>query len=120
MQEIGIESSVLENIRHGRKTIEGRLGKPKFLKLDVGDILHLREDIWDEGVIIASRLSNLKIRITQILYFETFAEMMDSLDHEAAIPDAKTPEEAAAAYRKYYSAEDEQEYGVVAILFELI
>lgn len=57
--EIGIETTLVEEIKKGNKCIEGRLGKPKFLKLKVGDTLSVHENLWYEGEIIASIIMNL-------------------------------------------------------------
>jgi len=119
MQEIGIESSVLQDILDGSKTIEGRLGKVKFLKLRVGDKVSLREDIWQNGEIVESVPGQGIILIRQLLYFETFEEMLSSIDFQEIIPRAQNVNEVLAEYRKYYSPEDEKEYGVVAITFSL-
>jgi ASC-1-like (ASCH) protein len=120
MQEIGIESAALEEILLGNKTIEGRLGKPKFLKLRVGDELNLREDIWEDNKITESIPNRAIIKITQLLYFETLIEMLESIDITKLIPTLNSPEDALAVYRKFYSEEDEEEYGVIAITFELV
>lgn len=120
MQEIGIESSLVEEIKKGNKSIEGRLGKPRYLKLKEGDLLGVREDLWHDGKIIDSFSDSLIIKITQILYFESFKEMVNAIDFQAAVPSAKTSKEAIKKYKEYYSDKDEEEYGVVAILFELV
>jgi ASC-1-like (ASCH) protein len=120
MDEIGIESTVLKEILDGNKTIEGRLGKSKFLKLKVGDTIKLREDVWQDGVIVKSIPDQGAIKITQILYFTSFREMMESLDVDEILPGVKSIQEAIAVYRKFYNAEDEEEYGVIAMSFELI
>lgn len=120
MQEIGIESTMVEAIRRGLKTIEGRLGKPRFLKMAEGDILSIREDVWEQGEITGSYPGAIEIRITQILYFETFKEMFEAVNYEAAVPTAKSVSQAVAAYREFYSKEDEGKYGVVALFFEPI
>lgn len=46
MQELGIKSSILREIQDGKKNVEGRLAKGRFLEIRVGDTLQLREDIW--------------------------------------------------------------------------
>ncbi len=120
MQEIGIETSVLKDITDKKKTIEGRLGKDKFIRLKVGDTLTLREDIWEGGVIKASLPNRGTIHITQIFYFTSFQEMFDSLDYHAIIPSADSIAEALVVYRKFYTTEDEKEFGVVAFSFELM
>ncbi len=119
MQEIGIESSLLGDILAGKKTIELRLGKPKFIKLRVGDTLSLREDVWADGHCIESTPDQATVVITQLLYFEHFDEALSFIDFQAAIPSAESKAGALAVYRKFYSPEDEEEYGVVAITFTL-
>ena len=120
MEEIGIDSELAKEIQNGNKYIEGRLGKPRFLKIKEGDTASVRSDLWQAGKIIDSSPYAIGIKITQVLYFETFEEMMNAVDHKGAVPSAKTPAEAVAAYRKFYTAEDEKEYGVVAFYFEPI
>lgn len=119
MHEIGIESSILEDIRNGRKTIEARLGKPKYLTIGVGDVLRLREDSWKDGAVIRSQPSDVSIKITQVLYFESFSEMLDALNYKAVVPAALNVEDAIGIYRQFYTPEAEEEFGVVAMLFDL-
>lgn len=119
MQEIGIESSVLKQILSGTKTIEVRLGKPKFLKMRVGDNIALREEVWQDGTIIRETHEQGRIKITQLLYFENFDEMLGAIDYKATLPLAESKADALKTYRQFYSKNDEYEYGVVAITFEL-
>lgn len=119
MLVIGIESSVLDDVRSGRKTIEGRLGKPKFLKIKKGDVISLREDVWKDGQIAGSRTSDISIKVTQLLYFESFSEMLETVNYKAVLPAALNLEDGIEIYRQFYSVKEEEEYGVVAFLFEL-
>lgn len=119
MEEIGIESTLVEAIRSGEKTIEARLGKPRFLRIQEGDTVSIREDFWFEGKVLESLSKAAEITITQILYFETFKEMFAAVDFQATVPTAKTVDEAITTYRTFYSLEDEAEYGVVSFTFEL-
>jgi ASC-1-like (ASCH) protein len=119
MQEIGVEKTLVQAVLDGRKTIEGHLGTPKHLKLRVGDRLSLREDVWQDGKIITSTQVFATAEITQLLYFVSFAEMFGSINYNAALPEAKSTEEAREVYETFYSLEDEAEYGVVAITFKV-
>lgn len=120
MHEIGIESSLLNQILAGNKTIEGRLGKPRILKIRVGDTISLREDIWENGKITRSIPNKAAVKVTQLLYFESFDEMFSLLDYHKAVPLAASRQEVLSLYRNFYSREDEEEYGVVAITFTCI
>jgi len=120
MQEIGIESSLLVDLLAGHKTLEGCLGKPKYIKLRVGNIVSVREDVWKDGRIVNSVPDRAKVQITQLLYFQSFDEMLSSLDFRKALPRANSVREALDMYHHFYSRGDETEYGVVAITFNLV
>ena len=120
MEEIGLESSLLKATLDGEKTVEVRLGKPRFLKFKEGDIISIREDVWNNNVITKSHSGAAKIQIDQILYFETFKEMLDAIDYTSLIPSAASPEIVLDAYRQFYSVDEEAEYGVVAMMFHLV
>ncbi|MFI5275570.1 MAG: ASCH domain-containing protein [Candidatus Saccharimonadales bacterium] len=120
MQEIGIESSIFAELLSGQKTLEGRLGKPKYIKLRVGNVLTVREDFWVAGKLVKSAPDRAQIQITQLLYFESFEEMLGAVDYRKALPRTSSVREALNTYHRFYSAGDEAEYGVVAITFKLV
>ena len=103
----------------GDKTVELCLGKPEFLKLRVGDTIVLREQTEHGGQPVNPAPDNTHVRITQLLYFETFEEAFSAINYAAIIPTAGNPDEVLAVYKQLYSAQDEEEYGVIAITFKL-
>ena len=119
MIEIGINSEVLKKIIEGQKTVEGRLAKDKFLSIKPGDIISIREDIYKDSLIVKSIADAAAIQVIELKKFPTFKKMLTDVGFARAIPDAKDLEEACEAYELYYSAEDEQRYGVLAISFVL-
>ena len=120
MEEIGIESTLVESIKNGDKTIEVRLGKPRFLRIQEDDIISIREDFWYDGKILESLPHALEVKITQVLYFESFKELFETMDFQAVIPTAKDIDEAVKACKKFYTSEEEREFGVVALTLEPI
>ena len=120
MDEIGIESTLVEAIKNGDKTIEVRLAKPRFLLIKEDDVLSVREDFYYEGDVLESLPHAIKIKITQILYFETFQETFEAIDFQAVLPNAKTIDEAVKIHKDLYGAEDEREFGVAAFAFEFV
>lgn len=118
MSEIGIESTLVEAIKNGDKTIEARLGKPRYLLIQEDDVISVREDFLYEGEVLESLPHAIEIKVTQILYFETFKELFEAVDFQAVLPSALTVDDAVKAYKKMYSSEEEQEFGVVAFAFE--
>ncbi len=119
MEEIGIESTLVEAIRNGDKTIEAVLGEPRYLRIQEDDLVSIREDFWYEGNVLESLTDAMKIKVTQILYFETFKEMLTAVDFQAVMPNAKSVDEAVKTYKELYNSSDQQKFGVVALTFEL-
>ena len=120
MIEIGINSQILKQILDGKKTVEGRLAKDKFLAIRPGDVVSIREDIYDDGVIVESRVSATKLLVTKIATYNSFSDMLGGVGFKSAIPSAASLEDACLEYARYYSAEDEKNYGVLAIYFKLL
>ncbi|MNR19389.1 hypothetical protein D3C85_1361770 [compost metagenome] len=112
----GRESSLLDDIIAGRKTIEGRLNRGKFANYAVGDVVSLRRDIRGaDGVLHDGEPNQVQVQIVAIRQYATFIEMVMAEGFSAVIPNAKSAAEAADEYNKFYSAEDQSLYGVMAI-----
>lgn len=119
MHEIGIQTDSLEQIMAGKKTIEGRLATQRFLSIQVGDTISIREDIWRGGRIIDSRAKTATILITHIHRFPTFRDMLKLLGFEKFRPDVQTLPQAIEMFTRYYSRDDELRLGVVGLEFKL-
>lgn len=121
MWESGRESELLDAIIDGRKTIEGRLKKGKFAEYRLGDTVRLRRDYRDaEGVLHDGEPDAATVTITAIREYPTFLAMVKGEGYQKVIPAAPSTEAAAAEYDKYYSAEDQRDYGVLAIEVRLL
>ena len=114
--ESGRESGLLDDIIAGRKTIEGRLNKGKFADYKVGDSISLRRDIRDAaGVLHDGRPNAAQVQILAIRTYADFISMVTKEGYKSVIPSAESAEAAAAEYNKFYTAEDQRAYGVLAI-----
>lgn len=118
MEEIGIESSMLEEIKNGDITIDVRLGRPKYFRIQEDDILSVREDFWHEGKVLESLSHALEVKVTQVLYFENFTELFNAIDFQAAVPSALTTADAVKKYTEFYTPEEEREFGAIAFTIE--
>jgi ASC-1-like (ASCH) protein len=119
--ESGRESGLLDDIIAGRKTIEGRLKRGKFAEYRVDDVIKLRRDIRDEsGVLHDGEPDQARVKIVGIREYSDFLSMCRSEGYERVIPSAKSVETAASEYNKFYSAEHQAEYGVLAIEVAII
>lgn len=112
----GRESSLLDDIIAGRKTIEGRLCKGKFAEYAVGDHVLLRRDYRDDhGELRDGEPDQARVEVIAIRRYATFLEMVQAEGFTKVIPSAVSAQSAAAEYEKYYSASDQASYGVLAI-----
>ena len=117
----GRESRLLDDIIAGRKTIEGRLNRGKFAEYRTGDIVSLRRDLRDEdGVLQDGERDVARVEIVAIRHYRSFLEMVTAEGYEQVIPSATSAEEAAAEYDRYYSAQDQQTYGVIAVQVRIV
>lgn len=112
----GRESSLLDDMIEGRKTIEGRLNKGKFSEYRPGDMVVLRRDFRNAyGVLADGDEDAARVKVVAVRKYASFMEMATKEDYKAIIPGATSAEEAASEYRKYYSEADEKRFGVLAI-----
>lgn len=119
--ESGRESALLDEIIAGRKTVEGRLSRGKFAEYKVGDIVKLRRDVrLPDGMLQDGEPDAARVEIVAIRQYPDFLSMVTAEGFEKVIPFAKTAQEAASEYNKYYSAEDQAKYGVLAIEIKVI
>ena len=120
MHESGKATPYIEDMLSGKKTVEGRLARGKFLNFHVGDIVNVREDLYENDVEVGTIPNRMMVKITKVDAFPTFDAMLKAIGYVSAIPRAMSHEEALAEYHKHYRSEDEQEYGVLAIHFKVL
>jgi len=117
----GRETHLLDDIIGGRKTIEGRLNRDKFAEYQVGDTVSLRRDVRDEhGQLKDGEVGAAEVEIVAIRRYDNFLDMVTAEGYERVIPSAESHGAAAAEYDRYYSLEDQKQYGVLAIEVKLV
>ncbi|OGH91379.1 MAG: hypothetical protein A2534_03840 [Candidatus Magasanikbacteria bacterium RIFOXYD2_FULL_39_9] len=99
--DINVQEPYFSSILSGKKTVEGRLNKGKFLDIQVGDILKINNEV--------------EYKVVEKNSYKNFREMIEAEGLSNVIPDKKTVEEAVAVYYKFYTKEDELKYGVVGV-----
>lgn len=112
IHEMKLRPNPFAAIREGRKTYELRLYDEKRQALRVGDTLRFTETESGE---------TLSAKIVGLHRFPTFAALYDALPLEKC---GYRKEELAAAspedMRAYYTKEEEEKYGVVAIEIRIL
>ncbi len=99
--ELNVQETSFFLIKNGLKIVEGRLGKDKYLDLKKGD------------KILFNKI--LEIEIEKVIKYSSFREMLLFEGLKNVVPKAQTMEEGEKIYYQFYSKEDEQKYGVLAI-----
>jgi ASC-1-like (ASCH) protein len=97
----------------GLKTVEGRKNKGRFKEMKVGDIVEWTNDNFMQRSIL--------IRITGKAEYSTFREYLETEGLDKCLPGMEKfgIDQGLSVYFKYYTKEDEKEFGVVAIRMEL-
>jgi ASC-1-like (ASCH) protein len=102
----------------GLKTVEGRKNKGKFKDMKVGDIVEWTNDNFMPRTVLT--------KITGKAEYPTFREYLETEGLEKCLPGMeklgidKGLEYGLGVYFKYYTKEDEKEFGVIAIRMTLI
>ena len=98
---ISVQEPYFSHILDGKKTIEGRLNKGKFLDIKAGDTLMINNQV--EYIVEDKK------------QYSSFKEMLVNEGIENVVPEVKDNDEAVDVYYKFYTKEDEDKFGVVGI-----
>ncbi len=104
---LNVQEPYLSFILNGQKTVEGRLNKGKFKDLKVGDVLLIGPE-------------ENKFLIERTTVYKSFREMIEKEGIENVIPDKDNIDDAEAVYYKFYTKEQEKEFGVLSIKIKFI
>lgn len=99
--EFNVQEPYYTFIMNGVKTVEGRLDKGKFSTLKLGDRLNLNNQALFE--------------VVAVIPYSSFRAMIEAEGIEHVIPDKKTLDEAVQVYYRFYTPEQEKEFGVLAV-----
>ena len=96
----------------GLKTVEGRKNKGRFAEMQIGDIVQWKNNDFMERSILT--------RIVTKTTYATFESYLELEGLQNCLPGMPDLEHGLSVYFKYYTKEEEAEFGVVAIRLELI
>jgi ASC-1-like (ASCH) protein len=119
--QAGRDALLLEDVKNGTKTIEGRLCRDQYKKYKIGDRVNLRADYYnDANILVRQAPDQVLIEITDLQRFCSLKEMLEQLGFKKFIPGANSIEEALQVYRRFYLPEEENRYGALAIHFKVL
>lgn len=112
IHEMKLQPEYFNYILNGTKRIEIRLNDEKRQKIKLGDkIKFLKEpDLTDA----------FETKVIGLLRYNTFEDMFKDYDISILSDKEMTKEELLSVLEKFYSKEEQQQYGVLGIRIELI
>ena len=96
----------------GLKTVEGRKNKGKFKEMQVGDIIQWYNNDFLERKILTKIISKAE--------YKTFEEYLTIEGLDKCLPGIPSLKHGLSVYFKYFTKEEETEFGVVAIRLKLL
>ena len=109
---ITVAAPWFKHIKKGRKTVEGRLNKGKFSELGPGSVLVIAEK--------GSHIDKVVAVVVKVKKYPDFKTYLVQEGLASTLPGITSIEEGVAVYRRFYSEEQEKEYGVLAICIHVV
>ncbi|MEI6237590.1 MAG: ASCH domain-containing protein [Candidatus Saccharibacteria bacterium] len=98
-------------LKNGQKTIEGRLRKDKYAQIQAGDYIEVFDTNESESV---------KVIVKRVAIYPSIKAMLETEDYKQLLPNAESITNGIEIYRKFYTPEQELEFGMTAIEVEII
>ncbi len=96
----------------GLKTVEGRKNKGRFKEMKVGEIIEWTNNDFNPRKFLT--------KITRKQEYKTFREYLEKEGLSKCLPGIPDIECGLSVYFKYFTKQDEEEFGVIAIELELM
>ena len=107
--KVHLHPDVFEIVRMGKKDIEVRVNDEKRRKLKVGDTLvFLKRPNDDEEI---------RAKVVGLEYYDYFDILVDNYEMERIYLSNYTKEEYLEEMKRFYTRDEQEKYGVVAIIF---
>ena len=87
-------------IKNGKKSIEVRLARQKYLSLHKGDFVNIND---------------LEVEILDVKIYPSFRELLLKEGIEKVLPGITNLKDAVGTYRRFYNEIEEKQLGVLAI-----
>jgi len=110
MKKIRILKESFILIKNGIKKIEGRLNKGFFRTINLNDNLCIECVELNEQI---------KVKIKNIFKFKSLIEMFQNINYKDICPTELDINSSIQRYRKFYSQNQEQKYGILAIFISI-
>ena len=110
--EIHLEPEIFEQVKNGTKNVEARVNDEKRRQIKIGDKIEVLKR--------PEETETLWVRVIKLAPYNDFAELAADYPIERLYSPSFTKEEYLALFPKFYSDEEINKYGTVAIEFEIV
>lgn len=93
-------------LKNGQKTIEGRVRKGQYRNIKPGDEIVVFNEEETDSIIT---------EVIRVAEYKSIKEMLTREPIKKLLPDVDTIDQGIKVYRSFYSPEQEQKFGMVAI-----
>lgn len=108
--KVHLHPDVFEIVKQGIKDVEVRVNDEKRRKLHVGDtLIFLKRPLEDEQIVK---------KVKALEYYDNFKELVEYYEMKRIYLENYTKEMYLNEMARFYTQEEQDEYGVVAIIFE--
>lgn len=108
--KIHLDSDIFDIVKKGTKDIEVRLNDEKRKNLQIGDtLIFLKRPLEDESIIK---------KVKALEYYNSFDELVGHYKMKRIYLEGCSKENYLKLMGRFYTKEEQDKYGVVAIIFE--
>lgn len=104
-----LDSNIFELVKNGTKDIEVRINDEKRRNLHIGDTLVFLKRPHDDEKLVK--------KVTSLEYYQNFIELVDHYEMKRLYLDEYSQEQFLELLHQFYTQEEQEEFGVVAIGF---
>lgn len=98
-------------LKNGQKTIEGRIKKGWYRFVRPGDHIIVYNEEENDSI---------EVLVKDVRTYSSIQEMLEQEPIKKLLPDVETIKEGIEVYKRFYTEEQQREFGVVAIEVEII
>ena len=112
MFECHLDEDIFDVVKNGSKTVEVRINDEKRRKMTIGDeLVFIKRPLEIEKIVT---------KITDLKVYNTFNELVKDYDIKNLYLETFTKDEFLKLLERFYSKEEQEKYGVVAIEFKKV
>lgn len=107
-----LKAIYFDKIKCGEKIYEIRLNDEKRSLINIGDTLKFKKE--------PEQMEEITTKVEDLIHFKSFSEMLNILPLDMIGFKNESADKVLEIYRKFYSTQDEEKYGVLAIKVKVL